>query len=112
MGAEISTYVLIEALEEIDMAKIGRDLRARTDSWTVGELARTIRDRRKSLGLTQEQLADLSGVSPRFLHAVEHAKTTVQLAKFLRVADALGLRLELVLGASRHAGHGGADGSS
>lgn len=58
-------------------------------------LAEQIRVRRKELGLTQADLAELAGVSTRFVHELERAKQTVQLAKLIDVARALGLELEL-----------------
>lgn len=56
--------------------------------------------RREALGLRQEELADLAGCSPRFVHDLETGKDTVQLAKLLTVLDALGLHLEVADGAA------------
>lgn len=53
------------------------------------------RARRRELGLTQQDLSDLSGVSVRFLHDLESDKPTVRLDVLLSAADALGLELEL-----------------
>ena len=54
--------------------------------------------RRKGLGLTQQQLADLSGVGVAFLYDLEHAKPTVRIDKLLAVLEVLGLKLELTEG--------------
>ena len=62
---------------------------------TDEELGRTIASRRKALRLGQEELAELAGVSVRFLRAVEHGKTSVRLDKLVDVLDALGLELAL-----------------
>jgi y4mF family transcriptional regulator len=62
----------------------------------VEELARRIRDRRRSLELTQDALADLAGCSQRFVRAVESGKPGVRLEKFLDVVRVLGLAVELV----------------
>lgn len=51
------------------------------------------RDRRKALRLTQDELAELSGCSPRFVRALEAGKRTVRLDKLAAVLDALGLEL-------------------
>ncbi len=59
------------------------------------ELGRQIRERRKSLGLTQDALADLARCSPRFVRALETGKPGVRLDKVLDVLDALGLELHL-----------------
>ncbi len=58
-----------------------------------GELAAVVLGRREQLGLRQEELADLAGCSPRFVHALENGKETVQLDKVLSVLGVLGLRL-------------------
>lgn len=64
-----------------------------------GELAASVLGRREELGLRQEELADLAGCSPRFVHAVENGKRSIQLDKLLDVLDALGLHLEVAEGA-------------
>jgi y4mF family transcriptional regulator len=58
-------------------------------------LASTVRARRQALNLNQAELADLAGVSPRFVYALEAGKLSVQLDKVLLVLSALGLRLEI-----------------
>jgi y4mF family transcriptional regulator len=65
----------------------------------VSGLAGEIRARRTRLRLRQEELADLAGVSERFVYALENGKRTVQLDKVLAVLNALGLHLELHRGA-------------
>jgi HTH-type transcriptional regulator / antitoxin HipB len=64
-----------------------------------GKLAGEVRARRGQLRLRQEELADLAGVSERFVYALENGKKTVQLDKVLAVLNALGLHLELHRGA-------------
>jgi HTH-type transcriptional regulator / antitoxin HipB len=54
-----------------------------------------LRSRRRHLRLRQEELADLAGVSERFVYALENGKQSVQLDKALAVLSALGLHLEL-----------------
>lgn len=58
-------------------------------------IARLVRDRRKALRLTQDDLADLAGCSPRFVRALEAGKTTVRLDKLIDVFDVVGLELEV-----------------
>ncbi|WP_414647802.1 helix-turn-helix domain-containing protein [Chitinophaga sp.] len=57
----------------------------------------TIRQRRELLGLLQPQLSDLSGVSTRTIQLVEQGKGNPSLNTLIKLADPLGLRLELVL---------------
>jgi HTH-type transcriptional regulator/antitoxin HipB len=62
--------------------------------------ADAVRLRRGQLGLGQSELADLAGVSERFVYALEHGKPSVQLDKVIAVLSALGLHLELHRGSS------------
>ena len=59
------------------------------------ELAALLRKARKSLGLTQPQLALAAGVGVRFIVDLEAGKPTVRLEHVLRVIDALGGAIEL-----------------
>lgn len=63
------------------------------DPKTVGE---QIRQRRKVLRLTQQELADLAGCSTRLVGAVEAGKPGVRLDKLLDIVAALGLELRLL----------------
>lgn len=60
------------------------------------QLGKQLRDRRKLLGLNQQELADISGCGIAFIVALERGKPTVRLDKVEAVADALGLKLRLV----------------
>ncbi len=57
-----------------------------------GEL---VRGRRRQLGLRQDELAALAGVSVRSVHAVEASKPTVRLDVLLAVMSALGLTVSI-----------------
>jgi y4mF family transcriptional regulator len=61
------------------------------------ELGQLIIARRKKLGISQVELAEMSGVSERFVYSLENGKMSVSLEKVLAVTDALGLeqRFEL-----------------
>lgn len=63
-------------------------------------LAAAVRSRRRDLGLRQDEVADLAGVSERFVFAVENGKASVRLDKLLALLVALGLHLELRRGAA------------
>jgi transcriptional regulator with XRE-family HTH domain len=60
-------------------------------------VGRTLRDRRKVLGLSQLEVADLASVGVRSVHAAEHSKPTLRLDTLSGICDALGLELRLVL---------------
>lgn len=61
-------------------------------------LASAVRSRRKGLGLTQEQVADLAGCSERFVYAIESGRATLRLDKVLDVLGVLGLALTVGFG--------------
>lgn len=61
----------------------------------TARLGAQIRQRRKKLALTQQELAEIAGVSTRSVHALENGKSTLQVGKLADVADALGLKLML-----------------
>jgi y4mF family transcriptional regulator len=66
-------------------------------------VAAEVRSRRTSLGLTQRDLADMAGVSERFVRFVEQEKPSVQLDSLLAVLNTLGLELHVATRTS-HAG--------
>lgn len=67
---------------------------------TVPELASAVRARRRQLGLRQDELAELAGVSERFVFAVESGKASVRLDKLTPLLAALGLHLQIHRGAA------------
>ena len=67
---------------------------------TVGERTRL---RRNAIGLTRERLAELIGVSPRFLADVESGKVGVSLATLKRMCSALECTADFLIG-NDHAG--------
>ncbi|HEY2044902.1 MAG TPA: type II toxin-antitoxin system Y4mF family antitoxin [Jatrophihabitans sp.] len=64
-------------------------------------LATAIRSRRRQLRLRQDEVADLAGVSERFVYALENGKQSVQLDKVVALLSAIGLHLELHRGGAR-----------
>ena len=58
-------------------------------------LVEQIKQRRKVLDITQETLADISGVSIRTLKQFESGKGNPTLETLLKVCDVLGLELTL-----------------
>lgn len=64
------------------------------DTFTA-QLAIAVRSRRALLRLSQQDVADLAGVSERFVRFVEQAKPSVQLDSLLAVLGTLGLEFQL-----------------
>ena len=69
------------------------ELRRAREAGSGMSLGEQVRRRRVDLGLLQAEVADLAGVSERFVRAVEHDKATVRLDKLRPLLDALGLEL-------------------
>lgn len=63
----------------------------------VAALGEVIRVNRKAKGLTQQDLADLSGVSDRFLRELEKGKPSAEIGKVIGVLSTLGFELEPIL---------------
>ena len=52
-----------------------------------------VRERRKARGLSQQELAELAGVGPRFLSELERGKPSLRLDHVNRVLAVFGKRL-------------------
>lgn len=59
------------------------------------KIINTIKQRREELQITQETLAELSGVGLRTLKGIESGKGNPTLVTLLKIADVLGLELKL-----------------
>lgn len=66
----------------------------RNESINIGDV---IKKRRELLGLLQPQLASISGVSTRTIQLVETGKGNPSLDTLIKIADPLGLRINLSL---------------
>jgi len=58
-------------------------------------LGRLLRRRRKALGLTQAELAAMSGVGNRFVSELENGKPSLEMGRALTVLESAGLTIEL-----------------
>lgn len=66
-------------------------------------VAREVRSRRTGMRLTQRDLADMAGVSERFVRFVEQGKPSVQLDSLTALLETLGLELQLATRTSQAA---------
>ena len=57
----------------------------------------TIRDRRKRLGVTQRQLADIAGMSVNTITKIERGEGNPQLSVLMLLLDTLGMKLTVEL---------------
>lgn len=62
---------------------------SRADDLGVGDLGSNLRDARKRLGLTQEQVAERSGVHPTEVSRIEAGKRDPRVSTLLRLAEAV-----------------------
>lgn len=61
----------------------------------ITTLGKTIKDRRTGLGITQQQVADLAGVSVNTLYQLERGQSNPTVEVLAKVADVLGMELKL-----------------
>ncbi len=71
---------------------------------TPNEIGHLVRDRRKSRGWTQDQLATRLGVSRLWIVQLEQGKATVQLGLVLRTLNELDVPLQVDLQPQSHSG--------
>ncbi len=64
---------------------------------TVASIGEIVRSTRKSMKLTQPDLALTSGTGLRFIVDLENGKPTCQIGKALQVINALGISIQLIL---------------
>ena len=66
-----------------------------SDLRNAPQLSRALRDRRRALKLTQEEVAERAGVSQQWLSGFENCKASSGTHRVMRVAEVLGLSLAL-----------------
>ena len=62
---------------------------------TQQEIGKTIKERRKKLGINQQTLADLASVAVNTVVAIERGEGNPQLGTLLTVIDTLGLQIDI-----------------
>jgi HTH-type transcriptional regulator/antitoxin HipB len=68
----------------------------RTTIQNMNDLAKVVKLARKKQGLSQIELAGLSGLGRRFISELERGKPTAQVAKVLLILNILGIGLETI----------------
>jgi ribosome-binding protein aMBF1 (putative translation factor) len=69
-----------------------REMHEKAMAWFYGEI---LRDRRKELKMTQNALAEQTGMKQSYLARVERGQVDIQFSSLLRVTSALGLQLSI-----------------
>jgi HTH-type transcriptional regulator/antitoxin HipB len=63
--------------------------------YTAKHIGQIVKQARKSMGVTQKDLALTAGTGLRFIIELEQGKPTCQLEKTLTVVNTLGIRIDL-----------------
>lgn len=72
-----------------EVGTVSRDeCHAKSVAWYYGEI---LRDRRKELKITQQQLAEKVGKERSYIARIEKGETDMQLSSLVRIACALGV---------------------
>lgn len=66
------------------------EFEAESAAWYLGEL---MKERRKELHMTQEDLAERINAQRTYISRVERGETDIQMSSFFRIISALGIRL-------------------
>jgi y4mF family transcriptional regulator len=66
-----------------------------TQMTKIQKLGQIVRTTRKQQGLTQEQLAAVSGVGVRFVRELEQGKESCHIGKSLHILTMLGLDIQI-----------------
>jgi len=61
----------------------------------IKEFANLLKERRKSLGINQSDLAEIAGISINTLYKIEKGQTNATLVVLEKILDVLGLELKL-----------------
>lgn len=62
---------------------------------TLQEIGKSVKERRKKLGINQQTLADLASVAINTIVAIERGEGNPQLATLLTILDTLGLQIDI-----------------
>jgi transcriptional regulator with XRE-family HTH domain len=61
----------------------------------ITTLGKVIRERRTQLGTTQQQIADLAGISVNTLYQLERGQSNPTVEVLVKIAEVLGMELKL-----------------
>ena len=70
-------------------------MRVMTRVFETADIGSLVKLKRNGLGLTQTQLANVSGTGIRFISDLENGKPTMQIGKVLDILHVLGLDLNI-----------------
>lgn len=97
MKTKNSDFIDVDAILDEKFGKVGTPereaFRKESYAYCVGQI---IHDARKSEKMTQEELATKTGINKSYISKIEHGKIEPSASLFIRIIDALGLKVEIV----------------
>ncbi len=75
---------------------------AKAQAWYYGEI---LKKRRKTLQITQKDLAERIGKERAYISRIEKGETDMQLSSFILIAEALNLRIRMEIIPTGHVSH-------
>ena len=88
----------LEELLNVEFGEVGTASREEFDKETVAFcLAQTLKEERKRVGLTQQELADRIGTKKTYISRLENGKADIQLSTLFRIFEGLGRRVSLTI---------------
>lgn len=88
---------LRQALKKVDITNTGKDEHVIEDYNIFAEIAEMIIDARNERGITQGQLADITGVSQANISKFETGNSKPNILTLKKIADGLGKRLVITM---------------
>ena len=61
----------------------------------ISSIGKQIKERRKTLGITQQDLSELAGISPNTLYKIERGQANPSLRVLIKIAEVLGMELKM-----------------
>lgn len=101
-----SVFLPLFSPTEVDGLASERRLTPETMSDTTKQLGQRIRELRRALTYTQEELAELGGISVSFLSMIERAERVPHVETLVGLAKALGVNLSQIFDGINQPGHG------
>jgi transcriptional regulator with XRE-family HTH domain len=75
--------------------KHGEIIQVQPANEDIQAISRALRNRRRLLKITQDDLSDLAGISKRYLYTIEKGIANPSVDTLLKLMDVLGLTLEI-----------------
>lgn len=95
-SAKLSKMETANEMLDRKYGKLGTSTReefeAKAKAWYYGEV---LKDARKAIGMTQQQLAVKIGKKREYVALIEKGETDMQLSTFIMMSEALGMHLSL-----------------